>query len=104
MDNEFKKVAKTSDFSEGQIRRFDLPERTIAIACVKGKFYAFDDLCTHADASLSAGCLKGEEVECPLHFARFNIITGAVTEAPAFEDLKVYEVKISDSDILVKII
>ena len=100
---EFLKVADVGAINEGQVKRFDLNGRSIAIACVNGNLYAFDDLCTHADASLSEGCLKGDEIECPLHFARFSIKTGAVTQPPAFEDLKVYEVKISGSDILVKV-
>ena len=71
--------------------------RKILLANVNGQYYAADDTCTHEDASLATGSLKGEFVKCPLHGSRFNVCTGAVLDEPAEENLKTYPVR-QDSD------
>ena len=67
----------------------------ISIARVKDRLYAFDDLCTCSrDACpLSGGLLTGTTIMCQCHGSRFDITTGAVTNGPATEPLKVYEVQ-----------
>jgi len=42
--------------------------------------YVIPDTCPHQDASLSLGSLEGEEIVCPLHRARFNVVTGAIDD------------------------
>ncbi len=42
--------------------------------------YVIPDACPHQDASLSLGTMEGEEVVCPLHHARFNVINGAIDD------------------------
>ncbi len=103
--SEFKKIAETGDIQPGHAKCFQMNGEDIAIANVNGQFFAFTDICTHADASLTeGGCpLIGDLIECPLHQARFNVKTGAVTDPPAFDDLKTYELMISGTDILVKL-
>jgi len=68
---------------------------------VDGKFYATDDTCTHEDASLSTGFLKGDIVKCPLHGSRFNVCTGKALEEPAEEDLRTYPVRLEGGRILI---
>jgi 3-phenylpropionate/trans-cinnamate dioxygenase ferredoxin subunit len=60
-----------------------------------------DDTCTHEEASLSAGVLKGELVKCPLHNSRFNVRTGEVLEEPAEEPLRTYPVREEGGRVLV---
>ena len=52
-------------------------------------------------ASLSEGDLSGEEIECPLHGAAFNVTTGEVLTPPAEDKLKTYEVRIDGGDVMV---
>src|SRR5437868_12960756 len=56
----------------------------------RSSFYATDESCTHAYASLVDGYIDGEEVECSLHGARFSIPTGEVLAEPATENLATY--------------
>jgi nitrite reductase/ring-hydroxylating ferredoxin subunit len=60
-----------------------------------------DDTCTHEEASLSTGVLRGELVKCPLHNSRFNVRTGEVLEEPAAEDLGTYPVREEGGRVLV---
>jgi nitrite reductase/ring-hydroxylating ferredoxin subunit len=71
------------------------------LATVEGRFYAADDTCTHEEASLSTGFLKGALVKCPLHGSRFNVCTGEALEEPAEDDLRTYPVRVEGGRILV---
>lgn len=86
-------VAKAGELREGTMRRCDVAGRRILLANVGGRLYAVDDTCTHEEASLSTGALKGELVKCPLHNSRFNVRTGEVLEEPAEEPLRTYPVR-----------
>ncbi|MDX1376661.1 MAG: non-heme iron oxygenase ferredoxin subunit [Burkholderiales bacterium] len=96
----FVEVAKAGELREGTMRRCDVGGRRILLANVAGRLYAVDDTCTHEEASLSTGVLKGELVKCPLHNSRFNVCTGEALEEPAEEPLRTYPVREEDGRIL----
>lgn len=97
----FVEIARAGELREGTMKRFDVAGRRILVANVAGTLYAVDDTCTHEEASLSSGVLKGELVKCPLHNSRFNVRTGEVLEEPAEQDLRTYAVREEDGRILV---
>ncbi len=98
---EFHEVAKTGDIEDGAGIQVMIGRKEIAIFNLQGQFYATDDICSHAYASLADGYVEGDQVECPLHGACFAIKTGKVLTPPATEDLKVYPVKIDGDRISV---
>jgi 3-phenylpropionate/trans-cinnamate dioxygenase ferredoxin subunit len=67
---------------EGELTAVDVDGFKIAIACVRGRLYAFQDACTHLQCSLSSGDLEEAAVVCPCHLGRFDVVTGAVVEGP----------------------
>ncbi len=73
----------------------------VGLANVNGEFLAFEDTCTHEEASLTEGEIFDDVVECPLHGAAFNIRTGAVESFPATRALPTFEVRIDGDDIQV---
>jgi len=83
------------------MKRVDVRGRRILLANVEGRFCAVDDTCTHEEASLSTGVLKGDLVKCPLHGSRFNVCTGKVLEEPAEENLRTYPLRLESGRILV---
>ena len=52
------------------------------LANVEGTFYAISDVCGHRNAPLSRGKLDGYLIECPLHFAQFDVRTGELVNGP----------------------
>jgi nitrite reductase/ring-hydroxylating ferredoxin subunit len=97
----FVKIANLGEVAPGRMQRFDLNGERILLANVDGRICATADTCTHEDASLSAGSLRGELVRCPLHGSRFNVCTGKVMEEPAEQDLKTYPVRVEGEDVLI---
>lgn len=95
------KVTKKNDVQPGQVKSYYREEKSIAIANVGGKLYAFEDSCPHMGARLSNGILEGSVITCPEHSSRFDVTTGkvlAVSDSP----LVTYEVKIEGDDVYVK--
>ncbi|MDH4175203.1 MAG: non-heme iron oxygenase ferredoxin subunit [Betaproteobacteria bacterium] len=97
----FVDIAKAGELREGAMRCFEIAGRRILLANVGGRLCAVDDTCTHEDASLSTGVLKGEFVKCPLHNSRFNVCTGKAMEEPAEEDLCTYPVREEGGRVLI---
>jgi 3-phenylpropionate/trans-cinnamate dioxygenase ferredoxin subunit len=80
---------------------YEVEGRKIAIANVGGKFYAFEDRCTHAGGRLSKGLLMGSQAMCPLHAAAFDVTTGKVVSPPATAPVSTYRVKVEGDEIFV---
>jgi ferredoxin-NADP reductase len=99
----FRQVAKTEELAHGQAKGVSVNGATIALFNVDGEYYAIDDSCPHAGASLSEGELAGKELTCPLHGAVFDVTTGEVLGPPADEGVACYKVRVSGSDIEVEI-
>lgn len=102
-DTTLHRVASTSDLAEDEAMQVLVDGKEIAIINLGGEFFALDDICTHAYASMADGYVEGDCIECPLHGAQFNIRTGKAESPPATEDLASYEVRIDGDDILVAI-
>lgn len=98
---QFVAVAKTGDIPKGKTLRVVVDGTPILLANVDGEFFAVDDRCSHEDFSLYRGCLKGEEVECSLHGARFNVRTGQPTHEPADCPIATYAINLDGEQILV---
>jgi 3-phenylpropionate/trans-cinnamate dioxygenase ferredoxin component len=77
--------------------------RRILIVNLEGRLHAWDGTCTHEEADLSTGFLNGEEVTCPLHLSRFNLLTGEAVNPPAEKPLTKYIVKVENGEILVEL-
>lgn len=91
-----------NEIKPGKMKRIDCPDGKRILVCnVDGEFHAVDDMCTHEDASLYLGCLKGEEVQCSLHGGMFNVKTGSATVEPAELPLQTYVVTLQDDMIQV---
>ena len=96
-------VARTSEFTDGEMRQVSVEGKEILLARVNGKFYAVGATCTHYGAPLVDGVLNGERLVCPWHHACFNITSGDLREPPAFDALPRYDVKIENEHVVVRI-
>jgi len=92
--SEWINVIAVSALPEGERHLTMAKGHPILIFNLEGNFYAIEDCCTHQGLPLSDGELQGNEITCPFHGAKFNIITGEVTEPPAFENLITFETRV----------
>jgi 3-phenylpropionate/trans-cinnamate dioxygenase ferredoxin component len=66
----------------------------IAVFHSEGEYFALDDTCTHEDASLGDGWIEGDQVECPIHAAKFCLRTGAALCLPASKPARTHRVEV----------
>ena len=97
------KACSLEQVKDGQLFGFQNDEKKILLANQKGKIYATDLICTHAEADLSTGFLSEEGVRCPLHLSVFNLQDGKPQNLPAETPLKTYNVKIDQNEIYVEV-
>ena len=97
------KVASLRDIPPGTAKACDLEGQVIAVFNVDGTFYAIDDECPHAGASLATGFVQGHKVGCPWHGADFDLCTGAVLSSPARGNVCSYRVVVSGDDVKIEI-
>lgn len=103
MSSNFVPAADRAALKTGKMMRVTVQNQDILLADVEGTVYAVDDMCSHEDASLYNGALKGRCVECPLHGSLFDLQTGEPQMEPASEAIRTYPVKIENDQILVGI-
>ncbi len=96
-------VAKTTEIPVDEAKRVIIGEQQMAIFNLDGTFYATDDICTHAFASLAEGYIEDGCVECPLHAGVFDIKTGKAQGVPVVEDIKTFPVRIEGENIYVEV-
>ena len=102
MPEGFTAVAKLGDVPPGAVKVVAAGPERVALCNVDGKICAVEDVCTHDDGPLGEGKLRGCEIECPRHGARFDVTTGAVTRMPAAAPVRAFEVKVEGDRIFVK--
>ena len=66
-----------------------------------GTIHAIDDICSHAEVSLSEGEVEDCTIECWLHGSRFDLRTGEPTGPPAIVPIAVHTVRIEGDDVYV---
>jgi nitrite reductase/ring-hydroxylating ferredoxin subunit len=98
----FVAVGTTGDLAPGEMKFVAVDRERVVLANIDGTFYALRDVCGHRNAPLSRGKLIGCLIECPLHFAQFDMRTGKLVDGPASADIAVYEVRIEGDIIFVK--
>jgi 3-phenylpropionate/trans-cinnamate dioxygenase ferredoxin component len=102
MADPFVLVARLGDLAPGQMKCVALDGERVLLANVGGRFYAVAETCGHKRAPLSRGRLDGAIVECPLHFARYDVRTGKLVDGPAAADVPCYQVRIDGDSIYVR--
>ena len=73
---EYQIVCRTTDIAEGEAKCFEVNGQMIGVYHLPDGFYAIDDPCPHAGASLVRGCIEGEVVRCRIHNWGFGIKDG----------------------------
>ena len=97
-------ACKTNELASGIMKKVTVDGREIVVANVGGNYFACDDTCTHAGASLSEGVIDGSTITCGWHGAQFDCKTGSLEKFPAkINNLSSYTVTIESEDVFIEI-
>ena len=93
-------VCDSAKLLKSDVLRFDHNHRTYAIyRTADNKLYATDGLCTHSNAHLADGMVKGTVVECAKHNGRFDLRDGRPVRLPVCVALRTHAVRESQGKI-----
>lgn len=98
----FQRAAKKDEIPAGEIREFQVGDKTVAVAHVDDKFFAINGICLHQGGPLGEGLLTGTTVSCPWHGWEYNVTTGKLTQDPA-HGVACYKVEVRGDEIFVDI-
>jgi nitrite reductase/ring-hydroxylating ferredoxin subunit len=98
----FVAVARVSELPPGQMKWVAVDRERVVLVNVDGGFHALRDVCGHKNAPLSRGKLVGHIIECPLHFAQFDVRTGELVNGPVSTAVPTYEVRVEEDTVYVK--
>jgi len=101
--DEFVRVCEAATIPPGHAARVEIAGDAVAVFNVGGRFYALDDTCSHALASLSDGELDTDAcaIECPLHGSQFDLRSGEPRCLPAVDPVRTHQVEMRDGALWV---
>src|SRR5262245_12241679 len=94
-------VGDLSDLADGDMKSCPVGKIDVLICRVAGELYAIEDLCSHADTTLSDGTLHGYTVTCSLHGAQFDVRDGSHKGPPAYCGVKTFELEKEGDEVCV---
>jgi len=100
---DFTAVAAAEDIAEKSFSTYDVDGTKIAICRLQDRYYAIENLCSHALSTFDKGRLRGFRIMCPLHGATFDVRNGACTGAPATRPIRSFPLRIVDGMIEVNL-
>lgn len=100
---EYRKVAETAELPRGKTLCVEVEGKEILLCHTAEGVYAVDNLCTHAEARLCEGKLKGQRILCPLHGAAFDVRDGSALSRPASIPLVTYPVRADEDGIALQL-
>ena len=96
-------AGKVSDIPAGKMIKVEAAGKDILITNVDGNYYAMDDTCAHAGASLVEGSLDGATLTWPWHGATWDCKTGKmVAFGVQLKDLAPYKVTVESDEVFVE--
>jgi 3-phenylpropionate/trans-cinnamate dioxygenase ferredoxin subunit len=94
MNGNWHRIAATGDVPAGCMKPFGVEGREVLVCNTRDGWFALDNTCTHAEAKMNEGRLRGCRVTCPLHGASFDVRQGNVLGGPADAPLRSYAIRI----------
>jgi len=99
-------VCGTSDVPAGEVRRFEVDHRPIAVVNLGEEgFRAIDAICSHAHYFLDEGEVDVDvgTIECPKHGSTFDLNTGKPITLPATQPVERFDLKVEGDDVLIEV-
>ena len=96
-------VCRTTEITPGQMKKVSVDENEILVTNIDGDYFAVDDTCTHAGATLSEGKLEESIITCDWHGAKFDCKNGKLIKFPGeINDLISYKVIVESDDVFIE--
>jgi len=95
------KLINVNDIKNDDMLQVSINGENYLVAKINDRFFVTSDMCTHEDAELTMGCLKGTTVKCPLHGSYFDLTSGLALNEPAEDPISVYKTIIENNHLYI---
>ena len=95
------KLINVNDIKNDDMLQVSINGDNYLVAKINDRFFVTSDMCTHEDAELTMGCLKGTTVKCPLHGSYFDLTSGVALNEPAEDPISVYKTIIENNHLYI---
>jgi nitrite reductase/ring-hydroxylating ferredoxin subunit len=86
---------------EEKMVRVDHPPFDVLVVYEEGRFFAIEDACNHAGASLAEGYLESACIICPMHGYKFSLGTGELLAPKGLCDAqRTYQIEEEGDDLV----
>ncbi len=93
----YQQAAPLTSLQQGKVLIVIIDNYQIALTLIDGEPRAFQSLCPHDKASLAKGKVENCQIQCPRHFASFDLNSGTVSAGWRVDNLKLYPARIVES-------
>ena len=100
---DFQPAFADAELSDNDSRAVTLNGQKVLICRAGGALYAVENRCTHQEAELEGGRIRGCFISCPLHGVRFDLRDGTPMGQLTRVALPKYEVRVVDGMIEVAV-
>lgn len=101
--DDFVSVLATKDLAEDKPIRVDAKGTPVLLVRRGEEVYALSAVCSHFGAPLEEGKLKNGSIECPWHYSTYSIADGRVQAGPSTAPLPIYETRLANGQVQVKV-
>ena len=95
------KLINVNDIKNDDMLQVSINGENYLVAKINDRFFVTSDMCTHEDAELTMGCLKGTTVKCPLHGSYFDLTSGLALNEHAEHPISVYKTIIENNHLYI---
>lgn len=101
--SDYETICNVEDIAVGECKMFVLEDTPIGVFRLEDGFFALDDRCPHAGASLTRGVLDDDIVRCRIHHWGFCVRDGNYVDQdnPRF-DARTFEVRVKGNQVEIR--
>ena len=99
----FQPAFADSELPDNDSRAVTISGQKVLVCRAGGTLYAVENRCTHQEAELEGGRIRGCFISCPLHGVRFDLTDGKPMGQLTRQALPTYQVRVADGMIEVDV-
>ena len=103
-------VARVDDLAQGKLKHVNVKGQSIVLTLVEKiddrvgfDVVAFSSICPHALGDLSQGWLTADEIDCPMHYYRYNLRNGECSYPKGGPKMRIYPVTLEEDVVLLNV-
>lgn len=96
------RAGRAQDLPTGQRKLvFRENAESILLLNIDGAYFALENNCPHAGASIASGVCEGQRLSCPAHGLTFDVATGQCVASPGMR-IETFDVEVRHGELIVK--